>query len=215
VSRVIDFEDSCHRHVERELPWYVNRRLDETARARVERHLSGCSRCRREEAELRSCRESIAAPLPFDPPTPKFAALAQRIAEEERARPGPAPRVAAGRGLRASLWLLATAQAALLAIVLWPMLRAPPPAPYRTLGAEPAPAGAGSSALMMFRPEVTLADARRLLQAQGVRIVEGPNAAGAYLVALPADRPERAIFELRKARMVLLVERVDGEAAGR
>ena len=66
---------------------------------------------------------------------------------------------------------------------------------------------------MMFRPETTLADARRLLQANGASILDGPNAAGAYLVALPVARPAQAIEALRRAPGVLLVERVDREAA--
>jgi len=211
MSLVIDFRDSLHRHVERELPWYVNGRLDETHRRRIGQHLSGCGQCRREEAQVRKLQAQLAQPLAVPAPAPDFARLARRIAAADAA-----PKPVAGRAdPRRWLLPLGLAQAAVLLLVLVPALRAPQapaPAQFRTLGAAAAPA-AGPRALMVFRPETTLADARRLLQANGASILEGPNAAGAYLVALPSRRPEQAVAALRRAPGVLLAERVDREPA--
>jgi len=213
MSLVIDFRDSLHRHVERELPWYVNGRLDELHRRRIEQHLQVCSQCRREEAQARSMQMQVAQPLPFAEATPDFARLARRLSEADKA---PAPRAPRAKPRRALWWSLGLAQAAVLfVLVALPVLRTPPAAEYRTLGSATAPAVAADTprALMMFRPETTLADARRLLQANGASILDGPNAAGAYLVALPVARPAQAIEALRRAPGVLLVERVDREAA--
>jgi anti-sigma factor RsiW len=213
MSLVIDFRDSLHRHVERELPWYVTGRLDdELRRRRIEQHLAACGACREQEARARSLQAQMARPLPFAAGVPDFEKLARRIeAAGEATRVPTAPR----RRTNALLWSLGLSEVALLLLVLVPSLRIGPlpTAEYRTLGAATSNAASGPRALMMFRPETTLADARRLLQANGASILDGPNPAGAYLVALPAAAPDRAIAALRRAPAVLLAERVDREAA--
>ncbi len=215
MSLVIDFRDSMHRHVERELPWYVNGSLDDMRRRRVEQHLAACAHCRGEEAEARRLQAQFERAPAVPASAPDFARLARRIQAEGEAAPRPVD--ASARARRTPWLLLGLAQAALLLLVLVPALRAwraPAPAEYRTLGTAATPAAnAGPRALMMFRPETTLADARRLLQDNGASILEGPNAAGAYLVALPARRPEQAIAAMRGAPGVLLAERVDREPA--
>jgi len=212
MSLVIDFRDSLHRHVERELPWYVTGRLDdEPRRRRIEQHLAACGACREQEAGARRLQAQVARPLPFAAGVPDFEKLACRIEAAEEARRVPsAPRT----HTTALLWILGLSEVALLLLVLMPSLRigSPPTAEYRTLGATTSNAAHGPRALMMFRPETTLADARRLLQANGASILDGPNSAGAYLVALPAAAPDRAVAALRRAPGVLLAERVDREA---
>jgi hypothetical protein len=68
--------------------------------------------------------------------------------------------------------------------------------------------------MVMVDPAMREAQWRGLLQASGARIVDGPNAAGAYVLAVPPARTARACDALRAAPGVLLVERVDGGAGG-
>jgi hypothetical protein len=64
--------------------------------------------------------------------------------------------------------------------------------------------------MVMVDPQMREAQWRGLLQASGARIVDGPNSAGAYVLAVPPTRTARACDALRAAPGVLLVERIDG-----
>jgi hypothetical protein len=68
--------------------------------------------------------------------------------------------------------------------------------------------------MVMVDPAMREAQWRGLLQASGARIVDGPNAAGAYVLAVPPQRTAHACDALRAAPGVLLVERIDGGAGG-
>jgi anti-sigma factor RsiW len=215
VSLVVDFEESRHRHVERELPWYVNGSLEAAGRERIEAHLAQCSRCRREAAGLRHWQQEIARPLAAEvPAAPDFEALRRRLAATSAASATPAAGAPPGwRELPAWLRWTALAQASVLALVVISLLRIDGGAGnYRVLGAPAAAARAqvpGPRALLMFTPGLTQAEVRRLLRANGARIVDGPNPAGAWLVALPPDRAPQALAALRAARGVVLVESMD------
>ena len=105
-------------------------------------------------------------------------------------------------------WALA-GQAALLAafaVALWQ--RPEPPAPYRLLGTS---ASAGDL-IVVFDPRVDEATLRGLLRASGTRIVDGPNEAGAYVLAVPPARMASVRAALRAAPGVRLVESLAPES---
>ncbi len=79
------------------------------------------------------------------------------------------------------------------------------PALYRTLGAAPGSAPAGSIAVV-FDPATAEADLRRILREAGARIVDGPTQANAYVLDVPARRQEQALRALRAERATVLVE---------
>lgn len=82
---------------------------------------------------------------------------------------------------------------------------------YETLSADPAAMGPGPHIRAVFAPNMTLADLKSLLAANGLTVIRGPSDAGAYTLA-PADprataaRLEPTIAALRADARVLFVE---------
>ena len=214
-GRILPFEARGHDEAQRLLPWLVNGHLEEPDRSWVDAHVAGCADCRHERELL----ETLQAVCQQDEESDDGADAAWRRLRA-RVRPGTTGRTPdpwwrgwgrAGSGAPSWVgWALA-AQAAVLvvggAFVVAGLPRdATPPAPrYHTLGT----ASAGSL-MVMIDPAMREAQWRGLLQASGARIVDGPNAAGAYMLAVPAARTARACDALRAAPGVLLVERIDG-----
>ena len=63
TGQIIRFQGDQHREVQSLLPWYLNGRLDEPDRARVEMHLSACTECQAEaKAEHRLAEEITRLP---------------------------------------------------------------------------------------------------------------------------------------------------------
>lgn len=126
-------------------------------------------------------------------------------------------------------WTLPTAAAAALALALGlhsaftdapgrgtvVAQAVPTPSPdaspaYRALAAPGAPTGA---ALVRFRDDATLSDVRAVLQRCEARIVDGPTAGAAFVVALPREHYVAALAALRRERAVTLAEALEPEGA--
>jgi hypothetical protein len=212
-GRILKFDGTQHRAVQELLPWYLARTLDPHETGLVREHLRSCAQCR---ADLDWQRKLSAAPPPGDPGLDAEAALA-RLRPRLGRRPLAAlagwrrrwrePR-AGGAWMR---WALG-AQAALIAalLVLPPRAPAPEAAAFRGLGGGSADA---AEAVVKFRPDTAERDLRRILGTHGARLVDGPTAAGAYLIAFPAGQRAAAIGGLRAEPAVLLAEPL--EAGGR
>ena len=201
---ILMFEGGRHAEAQRLLPWLANGTLEPDEAARVHRHLAGCRACQDELEALQSLRVACAdadTPDAHDPDA-GWARLRPRLGRRSTrthvdARPPP------WLG-----WALA-AQAALLAafaVALWQ--RPEPPAPYRLLGTS---ASAGDL-IVVFDPRVDEATLRGLLRASGTRIVDGPNEAGAYVLAVPPARMASVRAALRAAPGVRLVESLAPES---
>ena len=80
---------------------------------------------------------------------------------------------------------------------------------YRGLS-DPAQRVAGD-ALVVFDASASAAEVQNALQRAGARIVDGPTAAGAYVVRLDRDPGQAALEALRRERVV---QRADSLAAG-
>ncbi|MGO4222881.1 anti-sigma factor [Lysobacter sp. TAF61] len=214
---ILRFEGSAHNEADRLLPWYVNGTLDEGEHARVERHLGQCPQCQREVELLRGLAASRAAEHASPDPTAAFLRLRQRL-QAPHSRPA---RSMAARTRQAwsglSAWLrpaVAVPCALALAMLGIVAYRAdlPAPAMYRTLGDTPAPgiADAGLRHLVVvFDPHIEHARMQQLLRASQARIVDGPNEAGAYVLAVPASREPEVRAALRAADGVTLVESLE------
>ena len=129
------------------------------------------------------------------------------------------------RGLSASRpsWVgfAIAAQAAVVVAVVGLSLRptpapapAPEPAPtsaaYRVLGS--APVVASGNMVVIFSPEARESDLRAALRAGHARLVDGPTAADAYVLSVPAEERATALAVLRGRASVLMAEPID--AAG-
>jgi hypothetical protein len=78
------------------------------------------------------------------------------------------------------------------------------PTPYRTLGSTPAAGRDAGSIAVVFDPQATEGEMRRIVSAAGARIVDGPTQTNAYVLALPHDRVDASLSMLQSQRAVLL-----------
>lgn len=210
-GRIVDLLSAPHLATEALLPWLLNGTLEDSERAGVEAHLQSCPQCRAELDRQRAMMSLYAA-----------SPVAARAADESLARvlarldEGPTRR--AIDGLRSALrwWQLGAALqlGAILALgaTLWLQLAPTAPGdaspPYR--GLSDGTSRAAGDALVVFDAAASAAEIRIALQQAGARIVDGPTAAGAYIVRFHGS-PARALDALRRERAVV---RVDSLAAG-
>ena len=82
-----------------------------------------------------------------------------------------------------------------------------PPA-YRVLGNSVGASPVGNL-VVMFHPTTTERELRRILQAQGARVVDGPTVTDAYLISVPEENRDRALQALRADPAVKLAEALD------
>jgi len=95
----------------------------------------------------------------------------------------------------------------LLGVFLFRMERTPaPPAVYRTLSAPAAAPTNTNRVLVVFDSRMTEAQMRALLAQVHGRIVDGPNAAGAFLVATDPGQAELVRNTLRASPGVEIAE---------
>jgi len=222
---VLPFEGRTHREVERLLPWYASATLEPDEHHLVHAHLSECAQCRAELAALRAQFDAIdddtsthdAHATDHDWHRLRNRLHAQRQAAArspwQRARSGwrtaaPWMRVA----VAAQLAVVAVLGAFLMGETLLggPLLRDPAPqTEYRTLSATPAaPVSNDDTLLVVFDPRLTDAQLRELLGANHARIVDGPNTAGAFLVAAPKGQADLVRNALRASPGVAMAERL-------
>jgi len=209
------------------LPWVVNGTLSESEREATDRHLEICSACR---AELVRCRdlaaevEQEAGPVPSAHPA-QLTRLLERIERGDLDRGDePEPRTAPEFTRRLRAWMRSTpvpvrwlvlAQAAVLVllVVVGPVATTPTGA-FRTLAAD-APVRETRRVRVVFAPETTETEIRRLLLELRAEIVGGPSALGAYALALApvaAGEPDDAVLDLlRQDPRVLFAEPISGD----
>ncbi len=167
------------------LPWVVNGRATAEQAQWVEAHVAGCDDCRAELAWQRSLRDAIAAPPATAAGEPEAALqrLMARLDVPPEAQPAPPAPSHGPRYLTQALAAAVVAQAiglGLLSLHLWPGTGRDASPDYQTLSE---PAAAAGTLRVLPDGAMTQADWRALLQAQGLQVVAGPNAAGAYALA--------------------------------
>ncbi len=211
-GRVLSFDEPAHRAAEMLLPWFVNGTLKGEELDSVERHLHDCARCQREVFWLREMQAAYASGETVQNLTSSFQKLQRRLDEPRKEL----DLVAWLRGTwrQTQLWARWAVVAELLVIIVLGTLlvSGTQPAPlYRTLGAvESAPPVVGSL-VVVFDPRITEAELRRIVRGIGARVVDGPTAANAYVLELPAERQGAALKTLRAERAVVLAERLGPE----
>ena len=210
MGHVVSFPPDRHQEVQQLLPWYGAGTLDEADRALVDAHLGDCAECRAELAAEPGLKAALASASP-DAET-SWESLRARAEGSPAPRRARRPWVAAGRRLtrpEALKWVVAAqfAMLVVLGMAALPDSPAPRQGAYRALG--DAPSGRNGNVLAMFRPDARVAEVRRSLEASGARLVDGPTAAGAYLLDVPGGQNGHELAALRNDPNVTMAEPIE------
>ena len=214
MGKVVQLHRDQHREVQLLLPWFVTGQLSPDEQALVEAHLVTCPDCKADLALDRGLAVEVAN-LPMGIEL-GWASMLRRLdgAPERR---GIAVRSwwkrlggRLGGLLRVSAPWLGWAMAAQLGLFVLVGVVSPPaqqPARYHTLAA--APTAAPGNVVVIFRPDTTERAIRQMLKADDARVVDGPTAAGAYVLRVPDTGRPAALARLKARRDVLLAEPID------
>jgi cysteine synthase len=82
-------------------------------------------------------------------------------------------------------------------------------ASYRALGAA---GQAQGNVVVAFKPDTPERELRRILQAAGARVVDGPTVTGAYVLAVPQSRQAATLGRLRAEPAVTLAQSLGTES---
>jgi len=203
------------------IPWVVNGRATPSQASLVARHVAQCDDCRAELDLQRRLRAALGASPQQDGVWPDAPTDSPEEAEVEAglqrllARLDDAPEQAPSRlgsaapGRRVTLALAAAVAVQAVGLGVLVLRQAPADAPaYTTLSETARP----SRATLRVLPDtaMTLAEWQALLQALGLQVVDGPNAAGAYALAPtpggPPRAPAEAVARLRATPGIRLAE---------
>lgn len=211
MGDVVTFPADRHQEMRQLLPWYGTGTLDEAERATIEAHLEECAECRAELAAEAGLMTALASASPgVETGWASLEARALRsIPSARRAR---RRWTAAARALTRPerlRWVVAAQFAALVVLGIAALPSAPVArqGAYRALGDVP-PARTGN-VLAMFKPNASVAAMRHSLDASGARFVDGPTAAGAYLLQVPGGEKGPELAALRRDPNVTMAEPID------
>jgi len=183
-----------HQDIGEMLPWFVNGRLSEADRQRVDAHLRVCEACRDELATQSRIYSLMSVDAGVERmPMAGLNRLRRRIDSLEDAGPAAAPDAAARSGASAgSSWrerrsaiaasIAMTAVGALAALLWNQHERRIAPAYFTVTTTAPQPANTAIRAV--FAPTVTLSELQVLLDDAHLKIVSGPTEAGVYSLAM-------------------------------
>jgi len=206
-NRIVNLDTVTHQTVQELLPWFATDDLEGSELVLVREHLQTCSQCRADVDFQRKLQ--AAEPEPMAMPDIE-AAWAKMQPQLDRPRPMAWRDALAAWGRRMTdsrgawmPWALA-AQFAVIA-GLGVLLARPQDdiAAYHALGT---PRNGAGNVLVMFRPETTEQELRRILQASGARVVDGPTSTGAYVLDVADARLPATVKDMRAQRAVTLAE---------
>lgn len=192
--RLFTHDDPRHREAMQVLPWYVNGTLDAAEFAWVDAHVQECVACRRECDQQRA----LAAAVRLEVTPPAMVRGFDRLnAQLDTLRVPASPPSGWRTWLRPSI-LLPLVAAQFVAIVILILMNRPDAEPaYRTLSDAPNATLSPDAVVVIFDPALTLQRVQDLLRASGARIVNGPNARGAYILEPPAGQQAATLDRLR------------------
>jgi hypothetical protein len=204
MGKLIELRRNSHDETQMLLPWYATGALDPEDRRQVDAHLATCATCREDlafEKRLKTALNEI--PTATDDQWDKM--ITQRsgqVADRRRWWQQPV-RLAWFAGAQAAVVLLCVGLVASQRIV-------PPVPEYRVLG--DAPATVPANILVMFAPGTPVSTVRTVMRATRTRLVKGPTAAGAYMLAVTPGARGAALSTLQARREVILAEPIDAPA---
>jgi anti-sigma factor RsiW len=203
MADIFPLRPSEHDAVRQLLPWHVNGTLTAEENGRVEAHLSQCEECRGDLAAERVLAREVAL-LPLDADE-GWQAMSLRLGETRAGNDN--RRVPLLRRPVPAGWAVGGAIAASLALTLATTSLQRPTASghtFQTLGSPGA--DAAGQIVVLFRPDTTEQQMRTLLDAQRARVIDGPTAAGAYVLRLDGRDAGEAIDALRRSSRIVLAE---------
>jgi hypothetical protein len=235
-GRVFRMDVPVHQAVQELLPWFASDQLAPDEAQRVQSHLHGCAQCQRDLEWERSMHADAAASLQALPQgvdmERALAALLPALGPQERSEPAavvtqetlPAPanddaavaprhlpwwRIAAANQPSWLRWAVAAQWVAIVGLAALLMRHDEAPE-YRVLGSG---APAAGNLVVVFQPNTSERELRRILQAQNARVVDGPTVTDAYLISVPAGQRGAALQALRAEAAVQLAEPLSGDSA--
>jgi len=225
TGKIVEIDASTHQKVQKLLPWMLDDTLSGAEQRMVREHLLHCAECRADldwQRQVQSAQPAMQA----EPDVERaFAALSERLAPVNRAGSArPRQGMAAWlqnvwQSLRPAPWQhwAMAAQCAVIVGLGLVLLKSPADAPgqFHALSSAPSPAEAAAAAgnvMVLFKPETPERELRRILQALGAHIVDGPTVTDAYVLYLPPAGRDAALAALRKEAAVALAEPLDGGA---
>jgi anti-sigma factor RsiW len=202
-------QDEPHEEAEALLPWYATGQLDAADRALVERHLESCARCQRQLAvEHRLIDEFQTLAPEVDSGWTRLRARLEPPRRRHQRSKWSRGLADAWRGLnRPAFAALAAAQLAFI-VVGGSLILSLARTPYQAMSAPPPPSSA--NIIVMFKPNSSESDLRKLMDSNGATFVGGPTDADAYLLHVPDSARPRALAELRADPHVTLAQPIDG-----
>ena len=211
MADIIPLHGEDHEEVQALLPWYVTGQLEPADKAKVEAHLAACGECQAEVRFQRRLDQEIDA-LPMGV-NQAWSRMKRRVAEEPGRRGAGIQGLGLARLGRTAPWA-GWAAAAVLALALG-SLAIPRAsrltqgvATYHALGSfSESPAG---NVIVLFKPDASEATLRADLRAGHARMVDGPTAAGAYVLHVPASERDADLAALKAAPGVAAAEPIDG-----
>jgi hypothetical protein len=213
MAEILPLKASEHDKVLELLPWFVTGTLSADETDRVESHLEGCAECREALAFERQLAEGVAT-LPLNV-NDGWKAMSRRLVDEPPARTSEGGNVHFLRRPVPVGWAGAGALAAAAAVAVFFALPSGAPQPAdQTFHTLSAPRNATPGQLVvLFKPDTTEQQVRVILSSHNARVVDGPTAAGAYVLHVEGT-PARALDALRQSSQVVLAEPIEG-APGR
>ena len=217
---------SEHQDIWEMLPWFVNGRLAEVDRRRVESHVRQCDTCSAEIELQRQLERVMAADSGVEPmPTAGLNRLRQRIAALDASSPADPLAPATPPGLPAQTPQTArrtyhrsamAASAAAVAITLGILTAAGwnhaqrRDASARYFTVTTAAQESGNAVIRaVFAPTLTLSEMQGILDDAHLKIVSGPTEAGVYSLAMTARQPVDApLHRLRAHQAVRFAEAI-------
>jgi hypothetical protein len=204
MADIIRLHRSPHERTQGLLPWYANGTLDPEEMALVEAHLAECAECRAELEFERVLAPQIAS-LSIDVEH-GWEALSHKLDTTT-------PRLAHVAFLRRRValgWVIAgqLAAAAALGVAVYASLPSVPTGQtYHALGSSAA--NEMGNMVVVFQPDASERDMRSALLETDSRVVDGPNASGAYVLRVAQGSRAQALERLRKMSQIVLAEPVD------
>ncbi len=215
-GRIVDLLSTPHLATEALLPWLLNDTLTSAERSQVEAHLRSCAQCSAELAQqkqLQSHYSGAATPDPALDIDAAFARLLPRLDDQPVRSPRrplwPHQPVRWWQlGLAVQMGVILALGSALL-LQLKPTTQNEDVAAYRGLAATAQ--RATGDALVVFDPNASEAQVRATLQRVGARIVDGPTAAGAFVVRFDDDPTAAMLASLRSDPAIVRVESLSAQ----
>jgi hypothetical protein len=206
-GRILAMDKTIHEKVQSLLPWFVINKLTGEELDLVNRHLHVCEECQSDftwQCKLQATPPEDEVELNVDQ---AFAKLLPRLKPSQPKSQGRSLGNMLGRLRRGNPHWMQWALAAQFSVIagLTVLLTSPygNVAAYRALGSH---ANTSGNMVVVFKPETSEMELRRILRAAGARIVDGPTVTDAYLLNVPEEKLNGSLHGLRTNQAVILAE---------